>query len=110
MVSKTQFFDSRSVRPARAQQKGPTLMRVLAVALALSTLLAASQVYAQGAAAPKPAGQAPAQPRPAPAPAAPAASIPAPLPQFQDGFKYAYVRIDRIAAESGEGKVLSDRV
>jgi Skp family chaperone for outer membrane proteins len=30
--------------------------------------------------------------------------------QVPDGLKYAYIRIDRIAAESGEGKVLNDRV
>jgi outer membrane protein len=76
-------------------------------------LLAASETYAQAPAPARPAGQAPAPaaPRPAtqaPAPAA-AQALP-PLPKFQDGMKYAYIRIDRIAAESGEGKTLNDRV
>ena len=88
-------------------------MRVLAAALAVSMLLAASETHAQQA-PPRPAGQAPAPaaPRPAaPAPAPAPAAAPAPPPaRFQDGLKYAYVRIDRIAAESSEGKVLNERV
>lgn len=88
-------------------------MRVLAAALAVSMLLAASETYAQAPAPARPAGQAPAPaaPRPAiPAPAPAAAQALPPLPKFQDGMKYAYIRIDRIAAESGEGKTLNDRV
>jgi len=88
-------------------------MRVLAAALAVSMLLAASETYAQAPASARPAGQAPAPaaPRPAAPAPAPAAALPAAPPvKFQDGLKYAYIRIDRIAAESGEGKVLSDRV
>jgi Skp family chaperone for outer membrane proteins len=76
-------------------------------------LLAASETYAQAPAPARPAGQAPAPaaPRPAiPAPAPAAAQALPPLPKFQDGMKYAYIRIDRIAAESGEGKTLNDRV
>ena len=87
-------------------------MRVLAAALAVSMLLAASETYAQLPAPARPAGQAPAPvaPRPAaPAPAPVAAPAP-PSVKFQDGLKYAYIRIDRIAAESGEGKILNDRV
>jgi outer membrane protein len=87
-------------------------MRVLAAALAVSMLLAASETYAQAPPA-RPAGQAPAPaaPRPAaPAPAPAAAAPAAPLVKFQDGLKYAYIRIDRIAAESGEGKALNERV
>jgi outer membrane protein len=90
-------------------------MRVLAAALAVSMLLAASDTFAQAPAPARPAGQAP-----APAPAAPRPAAPAPAPavqapgaptvRFQDGLKYAYVRIDRIAAESSAGKALSDRV
>jgi outer membrane protein len=34
----------------------------------------------------------------------------APPAKFQDGLKYAYVRIDRIAAESTAGKSLNERV
>ncbi|HEV8397660.1 MAG TPA: OmpH family outer membrane protein [Vicinamibacterales bacterium] len=88
-------------------------MRVLAAALAVSMLLAASETFAQAPAPARPAGQAPAPaaPRPAaPAPAPAAAAPAAPLVKFQDGLKYAYIRIDRIAAESGEGKALNERV
>ena len=85
-------------------------MRVLVAALAVSMLLAASDTHAQAPAPARPAGQAPAPPRPA-APAPAPAAAPAPPPaRFQDGLKYAYVRIDRIAAESNEGKVLNERV
>jgi len=85
-------------------------MRVLAAALAVSMLLAASETFAQAPAPARPAGQAPA-PRPAPTAPAPAAAVPLPpLPKFQDGLKYAYIRIDRIAAESSAGKSLNDRV
>ena len=83
-------------------------MRVLAAALAVSMLLAATETYAQGPAPARPAGQQPAPPRPlVPAPAA--APAPPPVP-FQIGLKYAYIRIDRIAAESSEGRSLNDRV
>jgi len=87
-------------------------MRVLVAALAVSMLLAASDTHAQAPAPARPAGQAPAPPRPAaPAPAPAPAATPAPPPaRFQDGLKYAYVRIDRIAAESSEGKLLNERV
>ena len=90
-------------------------MRVLAAALAVSMLLAASKTHAQAPApAPaRPAGQAPAPaaPRPGPQAPAPAPAAPAaPTAKFQDGLKYAYIRIDRIAAESSEGKNLNDRV
>jgi Skp family chaperone for outer membrane proteins len=71
-------------------------------------LLAASETQAQGPAPARPAGQAP---RPAaPAAPAPAAAPLPPPPPFQDGLKYAYVRIDRIAAESGAGRLLNERV
>ena len=88
-------------------------MRVVAAALAVSMLLAASQTFAQAPAPARPAGQAPAPqaPRPqAPAPATAAAPALPPLAKFQDGLKYAYIRIDRIAAESNAGKNLNDRV
>jgi outer membrane protein len=86
-------------------------MRVVAAALAVSMLLAASETFAQAPAPARPAGQAPAPqaPRPATPAPAPAAALP-PLAKFQDGLKYAYIRIDRIAAESNEGKNLNDRV
>jgi len=73
-------------------------------------LLAASETHAQQAPAPaRPAGQAPAPRTAPPAPAPAATPAPPPVP-FQDGLKYAYVRIDRIAAESGAGRVLNERV
>jgi len=86
-------------------------MRVLAAALAVSMLLAASETFAQAPAPARPAGQAPAPAAPRPAAPAPAAApAPPPAVPFQDGLKYAYIRIDRIAAESAAGKGLNDRV
>jgi outer membrane protein len=92
-------------------------MRVFAVALALSIVLAAAPTYAQ----------APAQPAGAkPTPTAPAGQAPAPRPQgqtpaaaaqpavkevpFKDGFKYAYVDIQRIAERSKEGQEATKRI
>jgi outer membrane protein len=69
-------------------------MRAFVVAAALSVMLAAAPTFAQAPAA------APAAP-----PAAPAAEAP-----FPAGAKYAFVNIQRIAAESAQGKVLSLRV
>jgi outer membrane protein len=94
-------------------------MRGFAVAAAFSMLLSAAPTFAQ-APAPRPAaGQtAPAAPRPAapatpapqqPSPAAPAAAAPAPRP-FPEGVKYAFVYVQRIAAESAEGKASTDKV
>src|SRR6185436_11629100 len=82
------------------------LMRLLAVAVGVGTLLTPSWTFAQAAPAPRPAApQGPAAPRPAapqaPAPAAPrqAAPTPAAVPPatFQAGMKYAYIRLDVIA-------------
>jgi outer membrane protein len=95
-------------------------MRVLAIVLAFSMVLAAGVTQAQ-VPAPAPAPGTSKPPAPAtqkpPAPAAPATQKPpvaqapaAPLPKFQDGFKYAYVRVDRIAAESSEGKAAADKI
>jgi Skp family chaperone for outer membrane proteins len=69
-------------------------MRAFAVAVALSMMLAAAPTFAQ-----------------APAPAAPPApqAAPAEAP-FPTGAKYAFVNIQRVAAESGQGKSLSLRV
>jgi Skp family chaperone for outer membrane proteins len=93
------------------QTKGFTGMRLFAVALALSVTLMAAPIHAQAPAAqaPKPAapaGQTPAAPRPA---TPPAATTPAIQPKFQDGLKYAYINVQRIAAESSEGKTLADK-
>jgi outer membrane protein len=74
-------------------------MRASAVAAALSVMLAAAPTFAQAPAA------APAAPQAAPAP--PAAPAEAPFPT---GAKYAFVNIQRVAGESGQGKALSSRV
>jgi outer membrane protein len=92
-------------------------MRGFAVAAAFSLVLSAAPTFAQAPAQPRPtAGQtAPAAPRPAapaaqqPAPAAPAAAAPAPKP-FPEGVKYAFVYVQRIAAESSEGKASTEKV
>src|SRR4030095_6442405 len=93
-------------------KKGPRGMRLLAITLASSITLAAGNTYAQA-----PAGQAPApatQQPPAPAPAPPAAqkpAAPAPaLPKFQDGFKYAYVNMALIAAQSNDGRAAAEEL
>jgi len=74
--------------------KGLTVMRAFAVAAALTVMLAAAPTFAQ-----------------APAPAAPLApqAAPAETP-FPTGAKYAFVNIQRVAAESAQGKALSSRV
>jgi Skp family chaperone for outer membrane proteins len=96
-------------------RKGQVSMRVLAVAVGLGLLLAPSGALAQARGAAPPAGprpgpQAPPAPRPAqPAPQAPAAP-PVPLAQFQDGLKYAYLRVDVIAASSVEGRAANEKV
>ena len=92
-------------------------MRVFAVALALSVTLAAAPVSYAAQAPPVAAPQGPAQPTqkpPTPSPAQPAAPAPAqpvaPVTKFQDGFKYAYVNVQRVAQESREGKVAADKI
>ena len=74
-------------------------MRAFVVAAALSTILAAAPGFAQAPAA---------APAPAPAPAPQAA--PAAQPPFPAGARYAFINIQRIAAESAQGKALSSRV
>jgi outer membrane protein len=91
-------------------------MRVLAVVLALSVMLAAL-TFAQGAApAPaQPAAQAPPVTAPAESPLAPPVqtqtldAAPKPVP-FQDGFKYAYVNVQQIAAQSKQGQDANARI
>src|SRR4030095_4769882 len=103
-------------------KKGRSRMRLLAITLASSITLAAGNTYAQAPAgqAPAPATQKPPAPAPAtqkppaPAPAAPAAqkpAAPAPaLPKFQDGFKYAYVNMALIAAQSNDGRAAAEEL
>jgi Skp family chaperone for outer membrane proteins len=82
-------------------------MRVFVVALALSVMLSAAPSYAQ---APAPTQPAPAAQTQKPA-APPAAAAPAaPAPRFQDGLKYAYVRIDQVAGLSSAGKAFNAKV
>jgi outer membrane protein len=98
-------------------------MRLLSNVLALGIVLATGVAHAQAPATQKPATPAPTAPAPAgqkpatPAPTAPTpatqkpATTPAPpQPRFQDGFKYAYVRLDMIAAQSAEGRVAAEKI
>ena len=91
-------------------------MKVLAVAVGLGLLMAPTWALAQARGTapqpttPRPAPQAPAAPRPA----QPAAQVPAapsaPQVQFQEGLKYAYLRVDVIAASSIEGRAANEKV
>jgi outer membrane protein len=97
-------------------------MRLFVIMLASSITLVAGTTYAQAPAgqAPAPATQKPPAPAPAtqkppaPAPAAPATqkpAAPAPaLPKFQDGFKYAYVNMAAVAAQSNDGKSAAEKL
>jgi len=87
-------------------------MRVLAIVLAFGIVLATGLTYAQVPAPQTAPGTAkPAAPAAAaPATQKPAAPAPPPLPKFQDGLKYAFVRIDYIAAQSVEGKAAADKI
>jgi outer membrane protein len=74
--------------------------------LAFGLTLTAGVTYAQA-----PATQKPAAPAPAPAPAAQKPAAPAPPPsKFQDGLKYAYVNMQRVAAESADGKAAAEKL
>jgi outer membrane protein len=86
---------------------------VFAIAVALSLMLipgalAQAPAPAQGAAPATQKPPAPATQKP-PAPATPAAPAPPPA-RFQDGLKYAYVNMQLIAQQSGEGKTLADKL
>ena len=76
--------------------KGTEDMRSFAVAVALTLVLGAAPTFAQTA-----------KPPAAPAPAA--AQAPAPKP-FPEGTRYAFINIQRIAAESSEGKASTAKV
>ena len=92
-------------------------MRVLAIAVAFSLLLAPG-AFAQAPAAAQgaPATQKPPAPAPAPAtqkppaPAPQAAPPPPPQNKFQEGLKYAYVNMQQVAALSTEGKAAADKL
>ena len=100
-------------------------MRLLAITLAFSITLAAGNTYAQAPAAPAPAPATQKPPAPAPstqkppAPAAPATQRPSappaaaqapPPPKFQDGFKYAYVNMALVAAQSNDGRAAAEKL
>lgn len=72
-------------------------MRSFAVAVALSLLLGATPTFAQTAAQ-KPSAK-----------PAPQAQAPAPRP-FPEGTRYAFINIQRVAAESNEGKAATAKV
>jgi outer membrane protein len=82
-------------------------MRLLAIILASGITLAAGDTYAQAPAAqaPAPATQKP----PAPATQKPATPAP-PAARFQDGFKYAYVNLQVVAAQSNDGKAAAEKL
>jgi len=85
-------------------------MKGFAPGFVLATLLTAAVANAQTPAAPAPATQKPA-PAPAPAAPAPAAATPAPAPKpFPEGAKIAYVVLQRVANESGEGKASTAKI
>jgi outer membrane protein len=73
---------------------------VFAVALTLGVVLPAGTASAQAAPAPA---------RPA-APATPVAQAAAAPVPFQEGLKYAYIDLQRVAAESNEGKAAAGRI
>jgi outer membrane protein len=89
-------------------------MRVLLGVAVLSLMVAAAPTFAQ---TPAPAQPAPAGQQPAPKPATPPAQTtpapalpPAPVRPFPEGSKMAYIDIQRIANESGEGKSATAKV
>jgi outer membrane protein len=88
-------------------------MRRFAAVAVLSVMLAAAPTFAQTPAPAPPAGQQPA-PKPAPPTTPPAQTVPAPAPAppapFPEGAKIAYINIQRIASESGEGKAATAKV
>jgi outer membrane protein len=87
-------------------------MRGFAVAAVLSLMLTTAPTFAQ---TPPPAQPAPAAQQPAPKPAPPVQMPPAPpstgAPRpFPEGAKIAYINIQRIANDSGEGKAATAKV
>jgi outer membrane protein len=81
-------------------------MRSFAVAAALSLMLGAAPVFAQGQQAPAAGAQAPA----AQPPAAQAPPSPGPPRPFPEGAKVAVVDIQRVASQSAEGKASTAKV
>jgi outer membrane protein len=84
-------------------------MKSSLIIAALGAVALAGPVFAQTQPAPKPATQpaTPAPATPAPQPAAPAAQPPRPFPE---GAKLAFVNVQRIAQDSGEGKAFTAKI
>ena len=91
-------------------------MKALTVAVLAGCVLVAGVAYAQQPPVqqtPPPAQQTPPpaqQQPPAVPPAAAPQAAPAPAAKFPEGAKYAFINIQRIAAESAEGKSSSGRI
>ena len=90
-------------------------MKAFTVAALVGCVLVSGFAYAQQQPPAKPTTP-PAAPQAQPAaqapPAAPAAQAPKPAPEvkFLDGVKYAFINIQRVAAESAEGKASSSKI
>lgn len=82
-------------------------MKAFTVAALVGCVLLAGVASAQQPPAKPTTPAAPAAQAP---PAAPAAAPKAPEPKFLDGVKYAFINIQRIAAESAEGKASSSKI
>jgi outer membrane protein len=86
-------------------------MRRFAAVAVLSVMLATAPTFAQTPAQPAPTGQQQPAPKPTAPLTPPAQTAPAPAPKpFPEGSKIAYINIQRIANESGEGKSATAKV
>ena len=82
-------------------------MKSSVIIVALSLVLETAPAFAQGTQPPPAQQPAPAQPAASQPSSTPAPTPPRPFPQ---GAKFAFVNIQRVAAESGEGKVSTEKV
>ncbi len=104
----------RAERERMSERKGRDNMKAWFVTAAIGSLLVAVSVSAQTATKPAPKPTTPTQtppttaPRPA-TPAQPALSAQPPRP-FPEGAKIAYVDVQQIATESGEGKAARAKI
>jgi outer membrane protein len=88
-------------------------MKAFTVAALVGCILVSGLAYAQQQPPPAKPTTPPAAPQTQPAAQAPPAAQPAPKPadvKFLDGVKYAFINIQRIAAESAEGKTSSSKI
>jgi outer membrane protein len=88
-----------------AKTKGTALMKRAMTLVTVGAVLIAAAAFAQ---------QPPPQQTPPPAaaqkPAAPAAPAPPPAKPFPEGFKIAFIDVQRIASESAEGKAAAAKI